>query len=162
MSFDPIELLRRLKAERVEFIVIGGVAAAAHGSPSVTQDVDICYARSDDNIARLVSVLRSISASVRGAPAAVGFLLDAETIKRGDHFTFTTELGDLDVLGHPAGTDGFDDLSETEVLLNIQGLEVPFASVGDLIRMKRAANRPKDRVELEILGALRQELNSEE
>jgi hypothetical protein len=41
-----------------------------------------------------------------------------------------------------------------------QDLEVPVASLDDLIRMKRAAGRPKDRIELEILGALRDEIDA--
>ena len=43
--FQPDVMLRSLIAHRVEFIVVGGLAAQAHGSPSLTGDLDICYAR---------------------------------------------------------------------------------------------------------------------
>jgi hypothetical protein len=71
-----------------------------------------------------------------------------------------TRLGDFDVLGTPSGTQGYDDLVRSAETLHVGGRSVLVASVDDLIRMKRAAGRPKDLVEVEILGALREELAS--
>jgi hypothetical protein len=105
MSFDPLAAIRALHANQVRFVLIGGVAGAAHGSPSVTQDLDICPERSAENLERLASVLRSLHARLRGAED-VPFLLDARTLAASDHFTFTTEVGDLDCLLTPSGTDG--------------------------------------------------------
>ena len=160
MSFDPLAILRRLAEAGVDFIVIGGVAAAVRGSPSATVDLDLCYAREEKNLRRLSSVLRATSARLRGVTAAVPFLLDAETLGAGDHFTLSTNLGDLDLLGTPAGTDGYDDLVRHATDVDLDGLTVKVASLDDLIRMKRAAGRAKDRIELEILGALRDELEN--
>jgi hypothetical protein len=143
----------------VRFVVIGGVAGATHGSPSVTQDLDICYERGKDNVERLVTALRSIHARLRGVDEDVRFSLDTGTIAAGDHFTFVTDLGDLDCLGVPAGTLGYDDLVRNAVDVDLDGFAVSVASVDDLIRMKRAAGRPRDLAELEILGALRDELD---
>jgi hypothetical protein len=160
VSFDPLAILRRLAEAGVDFIVIGGVAAAVRGSPSATVDLDLCYAREEKNLRRLSSVLRATSARLRGVTAAVPFLLDAETLGAGDHFTLSTNLGDLDLLGTPAGTDGYDDLVRHATDVDLDGLTVKVASLDDLIRMKRAAGRAKDRIELEILGALRDELEN--
>jgi hypothetical protein len=91
-------------------------------------------------------------------PDSVPFLLQPETLAAGDHFTLSTDLGNLDLLGAPAGTDGYDDLVEDATDVDLDGLIVKVASVDALIRMKRAAGRAKDRIELEILGALRDEL----
>ena len=93
-----------------------------------------------------------------GAPTTtLPFSLDAKTLAAGDHFTFVTDLGDLDCLGIPAGTLGYDDLMKSAVDVDLDGLVVAVASIDDLIRMKRAAGRPRDLAELEILGALRDE-----
>lgn len=158
--FDPLEILRRLNANHVRYVLVGGFAAKAHGSPTLTVDIDICYARDVENLERLAAVLGGLGATLRGSPADLPIHLDAQTLRRGDAFTLRTDLGDLDLLGSPAGTTGYDDLAAnagpTEVA---EGLLVPVASLGDLIRMKRAAGRPKDRVELEILGALRDEID---
>jgi hypothetical protein len=157
-SFEPVHAMQVLFEHDVRFVVIGGVAGATHGSPSVTQDLDICYERSPDNIEHLVAALRSIHAKLRGVDDDVRFSLHADTIAAGDHFTFVTDLGDLDCLGIPAGTLGYDDLVRNAVNIDLDGFAVSVASVDDLIRMKRAAGRPRDLAELEILGALRDEL----
>lgn len=88
--------------------------------------------------------------------------MDAQTLRNGDSFTFATSLGDLDILGTPAGTQGFADLITCADRYEIDGLAVRVASLDDLMRMKRAAGRPKDLLALEELGALRDELDRRE
>lgn len=157
-GFDPIRILSTLLEHRVRFVVIGGIAAAAHGSPSVTQDLDICYDRASENLERLAAALIALNARLRDVDDNFTFRLDASTLQAGDHFTFSTDAGDLDCFGTPAGADGHNDLAANAIALDLDGITVAAASIDDLIRMKRAAGRPKDRVELEILGALRDEL----
>ncbi|MBI4728425.1 MAG: hypothetical protein HY775_02855 [Acidobacteria bacterium] len=156
--FDPLRILDVLAEHEVRHVVIGGMAAAARGSPSITQDIAICYDRSPDNLERLARALRALHAHLRGAPEDIPFLLDAKTLANGDHFTFATDVGDFDCLGTPAGTAGYNDLASAATPLEFDGLQVLVTSLDDLIRMKRAAGRPKDRIELEVLGALREEI----
>jgi hypothetical protein len=158
MSFDPLAILRLLDSHSVRYVVIGGIAAAAHGSPSVTVDLDICYARDPENLVRLAGALKAMNARLRGAPEDVPFLLDAKTLEMGDHFTFATDYGGFDCLGTPAGMGGLEALASGADWMDFDGLRVPIASLDDLIQMKRASGRPKDRAELEILGALKQEI----
>ncbi len=159
--FDPIHIMRRLQAHRVRFILVGGLAAKAHGSPTLTVDIDICYARDRENLERLAAALGELGAVLRGAPRDLPFHPDRQTLERGDVFTLTTDHGDLDILGTPAGTGGFAELdANAEDALLGDDLVVRVASLDDLIRMKRSAGRPKDRVELEILGALRDEIDA--
>jgi len=156
-AFQPLGSLQVLSDHGVRYVVIGGVAATTHGSPSVTQDLDVCYERLPENLERLATALGSIHARLRGTDDDPPFSLDAKTLEAGDHFTFITDLGDLDCLGIPAGTLGYDDLMKGAVDVDLDGLVVSVASLDDLIRMKRAAGRPRDLAELEILGALRHE-----
>ena len=159
MTFDPLGALRVLTEHEVEFVVIGGVAAAAHGSPSVTIDLDVCYSRDLENLVRLADALKSINARLREVSEDVPFILDSRTLEAGGIFTFTTDLGDLDCIGTPSGTRGYKDLAAGATQVDFDGLRVAVASVEDLIRMKRASARPKDLVEMEILGALRDEID---
>lgn len=160
-AFDPFGILRVLSEHDVRYVVIGGVAAGLRGSPVLTGDLDVCYARDDDNLERLVATLRELGAELRGpgVPDDLPFRLDALTLRHGDSFTFSTTLGDFDILATPSGTRGHGDLdvdaSDFEVA---EGVVVRVVSVEDLMRMKRASGREKDRIHLEHLGALRDEL----
>lgn len=156
--FDPVAGLRTLVAHGARFVVIGGFAAALRGSPMITGDVDVCYARDPQNLERLAAALRELGARLRGAPADVPFRLDARSLDTGDHFTFATDAGPIDCLGTPAGTDGFPDLDGSATDVDLDGVTVRAASLDDLIRMKRAADRPQDRIAVEWLSALRDEL----
>ena len=138
--------------------MIGGLGARLYGSPSVTNDTDVCYQRSPENLERLAAALRQLHAELRGAEHHAPFQLDAKTLAAGDHFTFITDAGNLDIIGTPAGVEGFDPLEREAKVFRFDGLTVPVASIDDLISMKRAAGRPKDLIEVEVLGALRDEV----
>jgi hypothetical protein len=145
----------------VSFVVIGGLAARAHGSSTLTEDLDICYERSRANLQALASALRELGATLRGVEPGLPFQLDAKTIELGDSFTFRTVAGNIDILGMPAGTGGFADLARKAVDVPIGASIVKVTSLDDLIRMKRASGCSKDRIELVILGALRDEIDRE-
>ena len=159
--FQPDEILRRLIDADVKFVLVGGLAAQAHGSTSLTNDLDICYARDLDNLRALADVLQDIVAIRRGLPAKTPALppLDARTLRAGGLFTLSTRFGDLDLLADPDPGLDFAVLMVAAVPAVTAGVRVMAAGLDDLMAMKRAAGRPKDRVELEILGALREELD---
>ena len=159
--FRPDEILRRLVDADVKFVLVGGLAAQAHGSTSLTNDLDICYARDLDNLGALADVLHDIEAIRRGLPADTPAMspLDARTLRAGGLFTLSTRFGDFDLLADPDPGLDFTALMVTAVPAVTAGVRVMAAGLDDLMAMKRAAGRPKDRVELEILGALREELD---
>lgn len=157
-AFDPLRMLDILARHEVRFVLIGGLAGRLWGSPSVTNDMDLCYARDPANLAKLAGALRELRARLRGIVEEVPFLLDERTLATGDHFTFVTDAGNLDCLGTPAGTKGYDDLARTAEEMEIGDHEVRVAPIEDLIRMKLASGRPRDRIEVEILGAVREEI----
>jgi hypothetical protein len=160
-SFDPAAILEVLIRHDVRFVLIGGVAAQALGSPSITGDVDICYARDHDNLDRLADALADLAAVRRGLPTDAPRMppLDARTLRAGGLFTLTTRYGDFDILATPDPGLDYQQLVERATTVRVHGASIPVASLTDLMEMKRAAGRPKDRIELEILGALREELD---
>lgn len=157
-GFDPLAALELLARHGVRFVLIGGLAGRALGSPIVTRDIDICYSRDLANLDHLAAALREAHAKLRGVSDDVAFILDAATLEKGDAFTFVSDVGAIDILGTPAGTTGYDDLAESAIHVDIAGHDVAVANVDDLIRMKRAAGRPKDFRAVEELEALRDEI----
>ena len=157
--FDPLRALRVLLDHGVRFVLIGGLAGRVLGSPSVTNDLDICYARDRPNLGSLAEALVELGARLRGSPVDVPFLLDAQSLANGMNFSFATDAGALDCLGLPAGVAGYDELARGAEALDLDGTAVLVCSLDDLIRMKLAAARRKDLIEAEVLGALREERN---
>lgn len=137
-------------------MVIGGIAATFQGSTTITRDFDICYSRDRTNLERLTSALRELNARLRGVDLDVPFQLDAASLRNGLNFTFKTKHGDFDCLGDPGGGFDYELLRRNADQMDVAGRKVMVASLDDLIAMKRAAGRNKDRIEVENLSALRE------
>jgi hypothetical protein len=158
VAFDPLRILKALERHEVRFVVIGGIAGRLWGSTTITNDLDICYGRDRANLQAFATALRELKAKLRAAERDLPFKTDARTLELGDHFTFTTIAGNLDCLGTPKGSGGYEALARTATKMDVGGVTVLVASLDDLIQMKRAAGRPKDLIEVEILSAVREEL----
>lgn len=153
-SVDLEAVLQRLTEHGVEFIVIGGIAALAHGAARATFDVDVVYRRTPENFNRLVAALSPLSPYLRGAPPGLPFQWDTATIERGLNFTLTTSIGPIDLLGEVAGGGTFEQLDTTAESAIAFGVACRIVDLKTLIRTKRAAGRPKDIeaiAELELL-----------
>jgi hypothetical protein len=158
-AFDPAAAFRTLNRHAVRYVVIGGLASEFLGAAIGTNDIDVCYERTPENMDRLAGALQELHASLRvaGVDEELPFILDGRTIAAGDSFTFRSDAGDLDVLGTPSGTGGFRDLDADATTYDLgEGLLVRVVSLDDLIRMKEAARRPKDEAHLHVLAALKQ------
>lgn len=145
-EFDPAPTLVRLSDARVDFVVIGGLAAGAHGSAYPTYDVDIAYSRTPENLERLISVLTDLHATLRGAPPDGTFNLDAKSLAAGRNFTFDTDLGKLDILAYPEGAPAYESLRDEALESPIEGREVRFASLDHVVAMKEGAGRERDKL----------------
>jgi hypothetical protein len=151
----------RVNRHEVRYVVIGGLASEFLGAAIGTNDIDVCYERSPENMDRLAAALQELHATLRvaGVDEEPPFILDGRTIAAGDSFTFRSDAGDLDILGTPSGTSGFRDLDADATSYDLgEGLIVRVVSLDDLIRMKEAASRPKDEAHLHVLAALKERI----
>ena len=154
---DFERMFRTLQKGRVEYILVGGVAATVHGSSRLTQDVDICYGRTDANLDRIVRTLRPLDPYLRGAPKGLPFEWSAKTLKGGFNFTLATIAGDIDLLGEVTGGGSYTDLLDHTIEVDLFGADVKCLDLEWLIRTKRAAGRPRDLEAIAELEALREE-----
>jgi predicted nucleotidyltransferase len=155
-EFDPQEIFAALERHGVRFVVIGGVAAILHGAPHVTTDVDIVPEEGRDNLARLSAALKELNARIRvvGEPEGIPFDHSAESLTRVRIWNLVTDRGNLDLTFVPSGTRGYDDLVRDAEPMTVRGVEVPVASLADVIRSKEAAGRERDRLVLPTLRRL--------
>ena len=146
--------LALLGKSELECVIVGGVAATVHGSEFPTTDLDVCYARNPRNLDKPANALQSVHARPRNAPDDIPFILDAETLRRGLNFTFTTDIGSLDLLGEVRGVGYYEDVLAGSLIVEMFGYPFAVIEIGKLINAKRAAGRPKDLVAVAELEAL--------
>lgn len=150
-------LLGALCDANVEFIIVGGIAARAHGSARITQDIDVSYARSSENLARIITALAPFAPYLRGAPRGLPFEWSVTTLRNGLNFTLTTTVGDIDLLGEITGGGDYHALVAHSTVVTVFGKDVRLLDLPWLIRVKRAAGRPKDYEVIAELEALLEE-----
>lgn len=151
-AFD--ELLRRLAAANVEFVVVGGLAVNAWGVVRGTKDVDVVVAPDIENLKRVAEVAVAAGGHVQQGEAFLGTPISiAAALSSGEQVAIETDLGRLDVVQGLDGVPNYEELharsSETEIL----GVSVAVCSLDDLKTMKRAAGRTRDLADLEDLEA---------
>jgi hypothetical protein len=157
---DPQHLFRVLARHDVDYVLIGGLAAVLHGSALVTNDADICPSRSVESLERLAAALRELDARIRSASEidGVDFACDADSLSRVQTLNLQTAAGQFDLSFEPSGFAGYDELAVRAEVFDIDGIRVRVAALGDVIRSKEAANRPKDQAALPHLYALEDEI----
>jgi hypothetical protein len=160
-EFRPTEMLAVLAAHKVRYVLVGGMAAALHGSEHVTFDVDITPDLARANLDRLSLALTELGARMRtdAVDGGLPFEHSGESLSRANVWNLVTNFGDLDLTMVPAGTSGYDDLASDAVHISITGVDAVVASLADVIRSKEAAGRPKDHL---ALPNLRRALEAEQ
>lgn len=155
-DFLPEKILDVLVQHDVLFVLIGGLGAAAHGSPVPTRDVDITPEASAVNLERLAAALRALDARVRhpDLPEGLPFSCDATSLAAAIFWNLTTPYGDLDISFTPAATTGYDSLVKDAAQIVFRNVPVQLASLASIVRSKTAANRPKDLRALPVLREL--------
>jgi predicted nucleotidyltransferase len=145
-----------LLAQRVDFVIIGGVALVLHGSARVTRDLDLCYERSPRNLAAMERALAPFRPRLRGAPADLPFQLDAPTLQAGLNFTLETDAGEVDLLGEVTGVGGYAEVARDAVEIDLYGNRVRVMSLDTLERAKRATGRRRDLLDLAEIRLIRE------
>lgn len=152
MSFAT--MLRGLREADIKFIVVGGLAASAHGSRRITDDLDICYDGGSHNIERLTGVLSSWNSYPRGIEEGLPFFMDARQFRTTPIMTLTTNQGFIDVLDEIKGVGQYADCRSRSIKVEAFDIGFRVLDLPALIDAKRATGRPKDIDQLPELEAL--------
>lgn len=149
-----IGMITELRRAGVRFVVIGGLAARAHGSSHITDDLDICYEPERDNVERLATTLAGWRAYLRGAEPGLPFAMDRDMIHRTPVMTLVTDLGAIDIMDRVQGVGEYAEVERQAVPAAIGGTEFLALDLPALLAAKRATRRPKDLDQIPELGAL--------
>jgi hypothetical protein len=142
---DAARIVRALAAQRVDYVIIGGLAVQAHGHVRTTQDANLLPAPELPNLERLAAALTELRARPAGSRGAVeGFHVDADALASADLLSLDTDAGGVDVHRSPPGSPPYHEVRRGALVLEIAGVEVPFVGLDDLIAMKRVSRRPID------------------
>ena len=147
-----------LQEAGVRFVLVGGLAATAHGASRVTDDLDICYDRERDNLEQLATLLASWNAYPREMEPGLPFFMDARTLRNTSILTLRTRQGDIDLLDRVEGVGDYNACLEASERLTIGSEDIRVLKLDALISAKKTAARPKDfehLQELEAIQALR-------
>lgn len=161
--FQPQAILELLARFGVEFVIVGGVAVQAHGYLRATGDLDVIPRPSVLNLARLAEALADLEAEVWQATRPVD-VTDPHLLLRAPMVPLVTRYGRLDLLNiaHTSGAPAsYDDLVSRALKVEIDGQELAVAGLDDLIRMKRAAGREQDLMDIAALARGDEELDDD-
>lgn len=145
------ELLRALVDARVEFVVIGGVAAIAHGAATFTRDFDVAAPFDAENMRRLMTAIGSLGPRHALSADKIEVREPPEELARFRNLYILTDLGRLDVLGEVPPIGSYADVARHAVTMDILGLACRVIHLDQLIEIKASMGRGKDRtVEMEL------------
>jgi hypothetical protein len=155
------ELLQSLADGQVQYVLVGGLAVQLHGFLRATFDIDLVLAMNDANLVRFIAVANAYGLQP-GIPVPIESIRNAAQIDQWHRekgmLTFSLrepQMGGsvIDVLVRP--DVAFERLMASAVKGNLSGRKVFIASIDDLLEMKRIANRPKDRLDIEALEKIK-------
>lgn len=151
MATQALALTQRLAEARVDFVIVGGIAATFHGTTLVTDDLDICVRFDLDTCERLLEAVHGLEPRERMRPDRPPLANDPSAFVGNRNLYLWTTLGVLDVLGEITGVGGLDVIRRDAVEGQLGGFTARFMSLDHLLASKRAVGRPKDlRVAIEL------------
>ena len=139
-------MLQCLNAERVDYLLIGAYAMAAHGFPRATMDIDIWVKPSTTNASAVWKALERFGAPLQGVTVD-------DFTKDDVIFQIGVAPRRIDIITGVSALN-FDETIKRSIEVEIEGLKVLIPSVSDLIANKKATGRTKDLADVETLQSL--------
>lgn len=149
-------LLKVLLENEIDFVLIGGFAGVVHGSTQVTRDLDICALVTPAQVEKLRLALRDLHPRHRMNPNfKPSFLTEPKDLTNLQNIYLETDLGVLDIIGQVTEVGNFEQVKKNSVEIDLFGRKCRVISVEALIKAKEKMGRPKDKLVVAELKALR-------
>ncbi len=155
-------ILKRLLEKQLDFVLVGGYAAVLHGASQVTHDIDICAVITQGELIKLRHALGDLNPKHRMNPNFSPSLLEYPSENQViDNFYLSTDAGVLDILKEMKPIGSFERIKANAISVKIFGLDCKVICIEDLITIKQSMNRPKDKIVLSELLAVKSRLDSQ-
>ena len=150
-KFDFLSILRVLAEHRVDFILVGGVAASVLGALNMTWDLDALYSTDESNIERLLGDIDALDGYYR-MHGERRLRPNASHLAAGGHDLLSTHWGPLDLLGTVGAARNYRSLLPNTIEVDVgEGLAVQVLDLETQIAVKEETGRDKDLAVLPIL-----------
>ncbi len=150
-------LLQRILSKQIECVLVGGLAAVAHGSAALTRDLDVCFRFHPENIHRLLEALEGTHPCVRAGKGIVPLeQYEASRLAQLKNLYLKTDLGELDLLSNITGVGDYEEVQRHSIEIEIFGFTCKILDIDTLIKAKQAMNRPKDQQAIFELKAIQE------
>ncbi len=152
-ALDPTRVFETLNRHGVDYLVIGGFAVIAHGHVRATKDIDLVASEQRENLERLAAALRELGARLRGIDAEHLSVdpTNPDDLANGANWTMITDAGWVDFMAEPPGATPYPQMRARSVHRRVRDVDIPIIGIDDLIRMKKAAGRPRDLADIAAL-----------
>ena len=156
------DILRRLHEAKVEFSLIGGLAAVHYGASFSTIDIDVCARFSPENLRRIESAVKDWHPFYRMTLNRQPMELTDELIRSLKNLYLGTDRGVLDCLSEIAGVGGFDDVIRRSQLQRFPFGQFYVLKLDALIDSKLAMGGAKDKLVAAQLIAIKNKPQQQE
>jgi predicted nucleotidyltransferase len=154
---NPEAVITALNTHKVRYVIVGGFAAVLQGARYITQDIDFCYARDDENFKNILQAFSELHPIIRPNPTVP---FDLIALQNNTNFTLDTDAGEIDLMGYIDGLGDYAEVVKRADEFEVRGQTCQVLSLEGLIDSKSALNRRKDfqlLEELKTLNALRKQ-----
>lgn len=155
------QIFRGLNKAKVKYLVVGGVAVNLHGFVRFTGDLDIVILLEEKNLEKIAKAMKELGYKEK-LPMSVQDLQDLKLLRSWLKEKNLRAFSFFPPKDNPLQVDiiieeslEFEELIDQKVIKKISNVSIPVISLDGLLKMKKKADRPQDKIDLEALRKIK-------
>jgi len=157
MELDFQSIFKELNTQKIDYLVVGGLAVNFHGVPRMTYDIDLMILLQQENISKFVTKLTDwgyrpkipVNPMDIADEAKRKSWVQEKRMKAINFYSETLPIGEIDIIFD--SLIPYDELKSRAVLIEIGSEKIPTVSIHDLIKLKQNSGRKQDLADVEYL-----------
>jgi len=157
MELDFQSIFKELNTQKIDYLVVGGLAVNFHGVPRMTYDIDLMILLQQENISKFVTKVTDwgyrpkipVNPMDLADEAKRKSWVQEKRMKAINFYSETLPIGEIDIIFD--SLIPYDELKSRAVLIEIGSEKIPTVSIHDLIKLKQNSGRKQDLADVEYL-----------